>query len=49
MKMDTLELLRDLSGKFGVSGFEGDVRDWIAGQIRPVADGRNHRGTSRKI
>jgi tetrahedral aminopeptidase len=36
--MDTVELLKELSGRFGVSGFEGEVRDWIAGEIRPVAD-----------
>jgi len=36
--MDNLELLRELSNRFGVSGFEGEVRDWIYQPIRDWAD-----------
>ena len=36
--MDHFELLRELSAQFGVSGFEGEVREWIADRIRGWAD-----------
>jgi len=36
--MDHFELLRELSGQFGVSGFEGEVREWISNQIRSWTD-----------
>jgi len=36
--MDHIELLRELSGQFGVSGFEGEVREWIRENIRDFAD-----------
>ena len=36
--MDHVELLRALSDQFGVSGFEGDVREWIDTAIRGVVD-----------
>jgi tetrahedral aminopeptidase len=36
--MDHVELLRALSGQFGVSGFEGDVREWIDSTIRGLVD-----------
>lgn len=36
--MDNLELLRALSGQFGVSGFEGEVREWIGSTIRDWVD-----------
>ena len=36
--MDTVELLRELSDQFGVSGFEGEVRDWIYANIKDRAD-----------
>jgi putative aminopeptidase FrvX len=36
--MDHFELLRELSGRFGVSGFEGEVREWISNQIRSWTD-----------
>ena len=36
--MDTSELLEQLSNRFGVSGFEDEVRDWISETVRPLAD-----------
>ena len=36
--MDTVELLKSLSDGFGVSGFEGEVREWICNRIRGLAD-----------
>jgi endoglucanase len=36
--MDNLEVLRDLSEAFGVSGFEDDVREMIRNLIVPVVD-----------
>ncbi len=36
--MDTIELLRELSDQFGVSGFEEEVRDWIYGNIKDRVD-----------
>jgi putative aminopeptidase FrvX len=36
--MNTNELLRALSSQFGVSGFEGEVRDWIYMNIRELVD-----------
>ncbi len=36
--MDSLELLKELSSQFGVSGFEGEVREWISKQIRDSVD-----------
>ena len=36
--MDTIELLRKLSGQFGVAGFEGEVRDWIQRQVKDWVD-----------
>lgn len=36
--MENLELLRSLSDAFGVSGFEGEVRDVIKKLIEPYAD-----------
>jgi len=36
--MEHLELLGELSSQFGVSGFEGEVRDWISGMIKGMAD-----------
>ena len=36
--MDSVELLRGLSDQFGVSGFEGEVRDWISARIKDRAD-----------
>jgi tetrahedral aminopeptidase len=36
--MDHLELLKDLSDQFGVSGFEGEVREWICKNIRQFVD-----------
>lgn len=36
--MDNIELLRELSNQFGVSGFEEEVRDWIAETIRGWVD-----------
>jgi endoglucanase len=36
--METVELLKELSEQFGVSGFEGEIRDWIRGQIKDRAD-----------
>ncbi|MCR4403735.1 MAG: M42 family metallopeptidase [Candidatus Acetothermia bacterium] len=36
--MEDLDLLRRLSDAFGVSGFEGEVRDVIRGLIEPLAD-----------
>jgi putative aminopeptidase FrvX len=36
--MDNRELLKELSSQFGVSGFEGEVREWILGQIRDRVD-----------
>ncbi|MGD0918650.1 MAG: M42 family metallopeptidase [Thermodesulfobacteriota bacterium] len=37
--MDNIELLKELSGQFGVSGFEGEVREWIRENIRDLVDG----------
>jgi endoglucanase len=34
----TVQLLEELSNRFGVSGFEGEVREWISGIVRPMAD-----------
>ena len=36
--MDHVELLRALSSQFGVSGFEGEVREWIDTTIRGLVD-----------
>jgi tetrahedral aminopeptidase len=36
--MDHLELLKDLSDQFGVSGFEGEVREWIGRNIKEFVD-----------
>ena len=36
--MKTVQLLEELSNRFGVSGFEDEVREWIAGIVRPMAD-----------
>ena len=36
--MDTVELLRGLSDQFGVSGFEGEIRDWIYAIIKDRVD-----------
>jgi endoglucanase len=36
--MDNLKLLGQLSDQFGVSGFEGEVRDWILRNIRDFVD-----------
>jgi putative aminopeptidase FrvX len=36
--MDNMELLRELSNQFGVSGFEGEVREWIRKNINDWAD-----------
>jgi putative aminopeptidase FrvX len=36
--VNTVELLEQLSNRFGVSGFEDDVRDWISETVRPVTD-----------
>ena len=36
--MNTSELLEQLSNRFGVSGFEDEVRDWISETVRPLAD-----------
>ncbi len=36
--MDTVELLRELSDQFGVSGFEGEIRDWIYANIKDGVD-----------
>ena len=36
--MDTVELLRELSDQFGVSGFEGEIRDWIYANIKDRVD-----------
>ncbi len=36
--MDAVELLRGLSDQFGVSGFEGGIRDWIYTNIKDRAD-----------
>jgi len=36
--MDNIELLRALSDQFGVSGFEGEIRDWIYAHIKDRAD-----------
>lgn len=36
--MNTVELLEQLSTRFGVSGFENEVRDWISETVRPMAD-----------
>ena len=36
--MDSVELLRELSNQFGVSGFENEVRGWISKTIKPLVD-----------
>lgn len=36
--MESIELLRELSDAFGVSGFEDEVRELIAERIRPFVD-----------
>jgi tetrahedral aminopeptidase len=36
--MDSIELLKGLSDQFGVSGFEGEVRDWIHARVQGLAD-----------
>ncbi len=36
--MKTVELLRELSDQFGVSGFEGEVREWIHTHIKDRVD-----------
>jgi putative aminopeptidase FrvX len=36
--MNHFELLKELSGRFGVSGFEEEVRDWISKTIRDFVD-----------
>jgi putative aminopeptidase FrvX len=36
--MDNIELLRELSNQFGVSGFEEEVRGWILENIRDFVD-----------
>ena len=36
--MDSVELLRGLSDQFGVSGLEGEIRDWIYTNIRDRVD-----------
>ena len=36
--MDNVELLGELSSQFGVSGFEGEVREWICKNIREWVD-----------
>jgi len=36
--VDTIELLGELSDQFGVSGFEGEIRDWIYANIRDRVD-----------
>lgn len=36
--MDTLELLTDLTGRFGVAGFEDEVRERLAELVRPYVD-----------
>jgi len=36
--VDTVELLRELSDQFGVSGFEGEIRDWIYANIKDRVD-----------
>ncbi len=36
--MDTIELLKQLSSQFGVSGFEDETRDWIRKTIRDLVD-----------
>ena len=36
--MNNLELLRELSNQFGVSGFEGEVREWISRNIRDLVN-----------
>jgi endoglucanase len=36
--MDNIELLKALSTQFGVSGFEGEVREWIGQQVRGFVD-----------
>jgi putative aminopeptidase FrvX len=36
--MDDLELLRELCSRFGVAGFEGEVREWIRGHIKDRVD-----------
>ena len=36
--MNTVELLEHLSNRFGVSGFEDDVRDWICESVRNLVE-----------
>jgi endoglucanase len=36
--VETVELLRQLTSQFGVSGFEDEVRDWIREAIKDVAE-----------
>ncbi|MBW2057684.1 MAG: M42 family metallopeptidase [Deltaproteobacteria bacterium] len=36
--MTNLELLEQLCSRFGVSGFENEVRNWISQTVRPLAD-----------
>ena len=36
--MDNIELLRELSSQFGVSGFEEEVREWIRENIKNLVD-----------
>ena len=36
--MENMELLRELCSQFGVSGFEGEVREWISHHIRGLVD-----------
>jgi len=38
VRMDTVELLRELSDQFGVSGFEEEIRDWISANIKERVD-----------
>ena len=36
--VDTIELSRQLSDQFGVSGFEGEIMEWIYANIRDRVD-----------
>ena len=38
MAMDTVELLGELSDQFGISGFEGEIRDWIYANVKDRVD-----------
>ncbi len=38
MTVNTVDLLEQLSNRFGVSGFENEVRDWISEKVRDLAD-----------